>query len=126
MGLWYSVLDCFNTKKNGIRGQMKAKKAGWPKQAPAHSTENRTGQAWKPEMVQVIGEDYGGNHRLFDLPKGNFKCKICMEIVEIDFRGVASCVKCGIVFNDTIKYYEVNHEKDIKRGIHRFLHPSKA
>jgi hypothetical protein len=112
--------------ENNEGDEMKAKKAGWPRCAEVHSPENRTGQAWKPEMVQVIGEDYSGNHRLFDLPKGNFRCKECNEIVEVDFRGVAYCLECGVIFNDTIKYNEVNHDNDRSRGIHRFLHPGKA
>jgi hypothetical protein len=90
----------------------KSKKAGWPKQAPAHSTENRTGQAWKVGSVQVFVQVHRSTYKLFDMPEGLYKCK-CGAVVRIDKRGFAFCESCGNIFNDRNAPHRMsNREKD--------------
>jgi hypothetical protein len=80
-----------------------SKKAGWPKSHPAHSPENRIGQAWKPDEVQVIGEDGFGHNKLFKMPDGNYKCS-CGHTVKIYKNVVAACEGCGYIFNDPVVF----------------------
>jgi hypothetical protein len=84
-------------RRGGVR---LSERAGWPKPGRAHSTENRTGQAWTQNKVIVFDNE---EFRVEIKPLGHFVCPKCDFVVEIDKRGFAFCLNCGIVFNDARK-----------------------
>jgi hypothetical protein len=83
------------------------------------SVENRVGQAWRPDSVQVIGEDIFGNVKLFKMPDGHFQCRHCLTVVRIDGRGFAACENCGMIYNDG-KVDEKMSKRERKRREERF------
>lgn len=51
--------------------------------------------------MQVIGTDpVSGESKIFEMPRGSYKCKSCDTIVFLDTRGFAFCSTCGQVYND--------------------------
>ena len=59
--------------------------------------ENRVGQAWTQNKVVVFDNE---EFRVEIKPLGHFACPKCNYVVEIDKRGFAFCIKCGIIFNE--------------------------
>lgn len=85
----------------------------------AYSHENRVGQAWAEQMVQVIGQ-CGSSHKLFDAPIGHRKCH-CLGVIRVEEHGWAECEHCGEVYNyngDKPKIIISNRSK--KRSLERF------
>lgn len=89
----------------------KPKQAGWPKAHEVHSPENRIGQAWKPDEVQVIGEDCFGHSKLFKMPDGNYKCS-CGAIVKVYKNVVAACEMCGYIHNEAPPKISIKARKE--------------
>jgi hypothetical protein len=87
-----------------------------PRGRPAHSVENRVGQAWRPEKVLKEGVDVFGNKKVFLVEEGHFRCR-CGAIVRIDKNGFAACEMCGEVYNDskTIRGTEYHMSKAQKK-----------
>ena len=91
---------------------------GWPKYKPVSSPENRIGQAWKPGEIQVIGEDEGGNAKIFSLPDGNYKCS-CGSVVTVYKNAVAACEGCGEIYSDPSTPEGRMSRKEQKRRVER-------
>jgi hypothetical protein len=85
--------------------EIKHKRAGWPKQPPVHSPENRFGQAWRPIKTEgcVLSWQPDGHYttdfKTHEILNGHFKCS-CGCIVRIKGNGCAICEGCGDIFND--------------------------
>lgn len=93
------------------------KKSGWPKQAPVHSPENRTGQAWKERTVKKQIEAGNGKIKTIEVSDGHFKCH-CNAIVRIDEHGYAACEECGEIYNSNIICSPTSN-RELKRRIEK-------
>jgi len=87
-----------------------------PRGRPAHSVENRAGQAWRPGKVAKEGVDGNGNKKIFLVEEGHFRCG-CGAIVRVDKNGFAACESCGQIYNDskTIRGTEYHMSKAKKK-----------
>ncbi len=85
---------------------------------------SRVNTAWRPSYVQVVGEDVFGQHRVFDLPAGHFRCR-CGNVVRIDVRGFAACESCGRIYNDEGNAKTEMSNRERKRQLERLKYDSR-
>ena len=85
---------------------------------------SRVNTAWRPAYVQVIGEDVFGQHRVFDLPSGHFRCQ-CGNVVRIDERGFAACELCGLIYNDVGSAKTGMSNRERKRQLEKLKYDSR-
>ena len=85
---------------------------------------SRVNTAWRPAYVQVVGEDVFGQHQVFDLPEGHFRCR-CGNVVRIDVRGFAACELCGQIYNDGGNAKAAMSNRERKRQLEKLKYDSR-
>jgi len=96
---------------------MKAKKAGWPKQAQVHSPENREDQAWSQSKTPACIIQWGPNYgKQIMIPTGHFLCKECGGIVRVDLKRGPFCMTCGI---DPFEQYRAKSRITVRSFIYK-------